>query len=58
MSPAVRAGSHRRFSALLPGPPPEEGPPPDIDGHRHVRQADTTQAKVNMQRKDGKGGYR
>jgi hypothetical protein len=55
------ASTARRFASkvlgLLPGPPPEEAPPPDIDGHR-PSEADTTQAKVNLQRKDGKGGYR
>jgi len=41
----------------LPGPPPQDGPPPDIDGRRQG-EADTTEMSVRVQEKEGKGGFR
>jgi hypothetical protein len=44
-------------SSLLPSPPPDDAPPPDVDGRRpdHV---DETKVKVGIQQKDGRGGFR
>jgi hypothetical protein len=42
---------------LAPGPPSDEPAPPDIDGKR-PSEADLTAIKVDLERKDGKGGYR
>ncbi len=51
----------RRFLSFLtdlaPGPPSDEPAPPDIDGKR-PSEADLTAIKVDLERKDGKGGYR
>jgi hypothetical protein len=44
-------------SSVLPSPPSEDGAPPDVDGRR-PSETDVTQINVDMQRKDGKGGYR
>jgi hypothetical protein len=44
-------------SNLLPGPPPDEGAPPDVDGRRPT-DADLTKIDVEIQSKHGKGGYR
>jgi hypothetical protein len=44
-------------SSLLPGPPSAESPPPDIDGRR-PSDTDTTKIDVDIQRKEGKGGFR
>jgi len=53
---AVR-GFGSAFSDLLPSPPSDEAPPPDVDGRRpdHV---DDTKVKVGIQQKDGRGGFR
>lgn len=45
------------LGSLLPSPPPDDGPPPDIDGRRPT-DADLTRIKVDLERKEGKGGYR
>jgi hypothetical protein len=45
------------LGGLLPAPPPVDGPPPDIDGRRPM-EADLTQIKVDLERKEGKGGAR
>ena len=45
------------FADLLPSPPSDESGPPDIDGRR-PDEADTTAMKIDLERKDGKGGYR
>lgn len=42
---------------LLPSAPTDESPPPDIDGKR-PSEADTTAISIDLERKDGKGGYR
>jgi len=42
---------------LFPGPPSDDAPPPDIDGRRPT-DADLARIKVDMERKNGKGGYR
>ena len=42
---------------LLPSAPSDETAPPDIDGRR-PSEADTTQIEVDIEAKDGKGGYR
>jgi hypothetical protein len=42
---------------LLPSEPSDESPPPDIDGKR-PSEADAARLKVDIERKDGKGGYR
>jgi hypothetical protein len=39
---------------LLPSPPSDEAPPPDIDGRRPT-SADLTDAKVRAQMRDGRG---
>lgn len=44
-------------SNLLPSPPSDEAPPPDVDGRRPM-DADLTRVKFDIERKDGKGGYR
>jgi hypothetical protein len=45
------------LSSFLPGPPSDEGPPPDIDGQR-ATDADLAAFNVDLNRKNGKGGYR
>jgi hypothetical protein len=45
------------LAGALPGPPPQDGPPPDIDGRRPT-DADTTAIDVRIQEKEGKGGFR
>jgi hypothetical protein len=42
---------------LLPGPPSDESPPPDVDGRR-ASEPDLTRMKVDLEAKEGKGGYR
>jgi hypothetical protein len=43
--------------SLLPGPPSDDAPPPDVDGRRQA-DADLTQITIDAKRKAGKGGYR
>lgn len=54
-------GGMRRLVAsivgLIPGPPSNAAPPPDIDGRR-PSEADLTQITVDAQRKAGKGSVR
>jgi hypothetical protein len=45
------------FVDLAPSPPADESTPPDIDGRR-PSEGDTTAMKVDLERKDGRGGYR
>ena len=45
------------LSGFLPGPPSDDGPPPDVDGRRPT-DADLTAFNVDIERKNGKGGYR
>jgi hypothetical protein len=42
---------------LLPGPPSDDALPPDVDGRRPT-DADLTRIRVDIERKNGKGGYR
>jgi hypothetical protein len=42
---------------LLPRPPSNEPEPPDIDGRRPA-EPDTTTIKIDVERKDGRGGDR
>ena len=39
---------------LLPAPPPDEAPAPDIDGRRPM-SADETEVEVKAQMRDGRG---
>jgi hypothetical protein len=42
---------------LLPGPPSDAAPPPDVDGRR-ASEPDLTRMTVDREAKEGKGGYR
>jgi hypothetical protein len=43
---------------LLPAAPSPEGPPPDIDGRRQDDLDPEALLRVQLERKDGHGGYR
>jgi hypothetical protein len=43
---------------LLPVAPSPEGPPPDIDGRRQDDLDPEALLRVQLERKDGHGGYR
>ncbi len=46
------------IGSLLPTPPSDDGPPPDIDGKRQGDLDPEALRRVELARKDGKGGYR
>ncbi|MEO8208419.1 MAG: hypothetical protein ABI598_05235 [Chloroflexota bacterium] len=55
------AGIRRLASFLgsqLPGPPPGDAPPPDVDGKRQATLNPDDLRRVELARKEGKGGYR
>ncbi len=57
----VRAGVRRLASflgSLLPAPPSSDAPPPDVDGKRQATLNPDDLRRVELARKDGKGGYR
>ena len=43
---------------LLPAPPSADSPPPDIDGKRQGALDPEALRRVELARKEGKGGYR
>lgn len=52
--------ARRAFSiveGVAPSPPSDHAPAPDIDGRRPT-ETDPTRLKVDLERKDGHGGYR
>ena len=60
ISHVVSAAFHKVVSflaSLLPSEPSDEPEPPDIDGRR-PSEIDTTRIEIDIERKDGKGGYR
>ncbi len=46
------------IASLLPQSPPTDAPPPDIDGKRQADLDPAQLRRVELARKDGKGGYR
>lgn len=48
----------RALGGLLPEPPSEDAPPPDIDGKRSGTPDPEALRRVDLARKEGKGGYR
>ncbi len=48
----------KAMGGLLPEPPSGEAPPPDIDGKRPGAPDPEALRRVDLARKEGKGGYR
>jgi len=46
------------LAGLLPQPPSRDAPPPDIDGRRQADLDPADVRRVELARKEGKGGYR